>query len=257
MRKLKIENELVSIVTPTYNSQEYIEEAVLSVINQTYTNWELIIVDDCSKDETRRVLKKIAASDARVNVIYSNVNSGSGISRNIGLKHAKGQYVAFLDSDDIWELNKLELQIDYLRKTSAAICHTSFSFVDENGDDRPGRVHASKSVDLERNLKRTEIGTSTAIINRNIVQKEFLFPSMRARQDLKLWIDLLSSGYHSAGLDVPLVKYRVRSGSVSSNKFKMLYVTFKVYISIYQLPLPKRLYCYCCYVLNAIKKRGE
>lgn len=257
MRKLKIENELVSIVTPTYNSQEYIEEAVLSVINQTYTNWELIIVDDCSKDETRRILKKIAASDARVNVIYSNVNSGSGISRNIGLKHAKGQYVAFLDSDDIWEFNKLELQIDYLRKTNAAICHTSFSFVDENGDDRPGRVHASKSVDLERNLKRTEIGTSTAIINRNIIQKEFLFPSMRARQDLKLWIELLSSGYNSVGLDVPLVKYRVRSGSVSSNKFKMLYVTFKVYISIYQLPLPKRLFCYCCYVLNAIKKRGE
>lgn len=254
---MKFEKGLVSIITPTYNSKDYIMDSVVSVINQTYSKWELIIVDDCSIDGTRDVLENIKHMDSRIKVIYSDVNSGPGVSRNIGLNNSTGQYIAFLDSDDIWSSTKLSSQIDYLCEKEAAICHTSFSFIDENGNARKGRVNVSEVADLETNLRRTEIGTSTAIIDRYIVSEVFYFPSMRARQDLKLWIYLLGLGYKSVGLDKSLVSYRVRSGSVSSNKFKMLYVTLKVYLSIKELTFLKRISCYISYVKNAIRKRGE
>lgn len=248
---------LVSIVTPTYNSEKYIEETVVSVLAQTYPNWELIIVDDCSKDNTRNLLEKIKGQDSRVRILFMDVNSGAGVSRNIGIEQARGQYLAFLDSDDIWNADKLEKQVNYLTETDSAICHTSFSFIDESGSERRGRVNVANSVDLIHNLKKTEIGTSTAIINRYKVKDKIIFPELRARQDLKLWITLLSRGYKSSGLNLPLVKYRVRTGSVSSNKWKMLYVTFKVYMSIKQLSYTKRFYCYFSYVMNAIKKRSD
>lgn len=254
---MKFEKGLVSIITPTYNSKNYIMDSVISVINQTYSHWELIIVDDYSIDGTRDILQDIKDMDPRIKVIYSDVNSGSGVSRNIGLSNSIGQYVAFLDSDDIWSSTKLSSQIDYLDEKGAAMCHTSFSFIDENGNGRKGRVVVSEIVDLETNLRRTEIGTSTAIIDRNVVREEFFFPSMRARQDLKLWIYLLGLGYKSVGLDKSLVSYRIRNDSVSSNKFKMLYLTFKVYLSVKELAFSKRIFCYISYVKNAIIKRGQ
>lgn len=248
---------LVSIVVPTYNVGDVVSETIQSVLSQTYENWELILVDDASTDNTVSVLNTFCLKDPRITVLNNTINSGPGVSRNVGIERAQGQYLAFLDSDDLWLEDKLSKQIDFMKSNHAGISHTSFSFIDSNGLDRKGRVDVSRHVTLEDNLKRTEIGTSTALIDREIVKKTICFSSMRARQDLKLWIQLLGAGYSSLGLNVPLVKYRVRSGSVSSNKVKMLYVTFKVYLSICQLSLPKRIFYYFCYVVNAIKKRGE
>jgi teichuronic acid biosynthesis glycosyltransferase TuaG len=215
----------------------------------------LLIIDDCSTDNTKEVLCSLESIDSRIKCFYSEKNSGAGNSRNIGLSHSIGQYIAFLDSDDLWLPQKLELQIKYMRNCCAPICHTSFSFIDENGSSRKGAVKVSKKVGLIDNLKKTEIGTSTAMIDRFIVGNDFRFSHIRARQDIKLWIELLSRGISSYGLDEPLVKYRVRSGSVSSNKFKMLSATLKVYMGVTSLSLFERLSCYCSYVYNAIKKR--
>ncbi|MEZ8859698.1 glycosyltransferase family 2 protein [Vibrio sp. 10N.247.311.51] len=247
----------VSIIVPTHNVSAFIQETIDSVKAQSYTNWELIVVDDCSSDNTFDILERIAATDSRIIILSNEFNSGAGEARNKGICVSKGRYIAFLDSDDLWMPDKLSKQICFMSKNNAAISHTSYSFVDESSVIRKGYVKVSKAVDLFDNLKRTEIGTSTAIIDTSIIGRNFRFSPMRARQDIKLWVELLGKGYLSHGLDEPLVKYRVRAGSVSSNKFKMLYVTFNVYVSVYQLSLPKRLYCYCCYVLNAIKKRGE
>lgn len=240
---------------PTYNSGEIVKETINTVLAQTYSNWELIIIDDCSIDNTRSILEEVALKDSRIKCFFSQKNNGAGVSRNVGLDNASGQYIAFLDSDDLWEQEKLELQIDFMKKNKAPICHTSFSFIDEDGFCRKGFVHVSQYLSLEDNLKRTEIGTSTAVIDRKLVTHDFRFSSIRARQDLKLWIDLLSLGYVSVGLRKEMVKYRVRSGSVSSNKLKMLFVTFKVYIGVKKLPIHKRLYCYSAYIFNAIRKR--
>lgn len=246
---------LVSIVVPTFNVGELVSDTIESVISQDYQNWELIIVDDASVDNTIEVLNRYAKKDSRISIFCNAVNSGSGVTRNVGIKNSKGQYLAFLDSDDLWEVEKLTKQLSFMTENSAAISHTSFSFIDVKGLKRKGRVDVSHLVGLEDNLRRTEIGTSTAIIDRSLVKGDIFFSPIRARQDLKLWVDLLSRGYHSLGLNEDLVKYRVRNGSVSSNKFKMLWITFGVYMGIKSIPLKRRLSCYFSYVANAISKR--
>lgn len=251
------ETKLVSIVMPTFNSGHVIKETLDSVLSQSYVDWELIIIDDCSNDKTAEIIKDYALRCNKISFLVNDVNSGAGVSRNRGIQVARGRYLAFLDSDDLWQPNKLEVQIEFMRKHQSAISHTSFSFIDEVGVKRKGKVAVSNVVDLKKNLKNTEIGTSTAIIDRELVLQNIRFSEMRARQDLKLWIDLLGLGYISNGINEDLVKYRVRGGSVSSNKLKMLYVTLKVYMSIHSLTIYERLYCYSCYVTNAIKKRQK
>ncbi|EGQ8295098.1 glycosyltransferase [Vibrio parahaemolyticus] len=255
---MKMQSEdKVSIVVPTYNVERLIGFTIDSVINQSYKNWELLLVDDCSSDNTKELLQKYAQKDNRIKCHFSSENLGAGGARNVGLSIATGRFIAFLDSDDLWSPNKLERQISFMKLNNAPISHTSFSFIDENGQERRGKVDVSSQVGLLDNLKRTEIATSTAVIDRCLVKDEFRFSLLRARQDLKLWIYLLGMGYNSFGLDENLVHYRVRKDSVSSNKWKMLYLTFKVYMSIEQLPVSQRFYCYINYVFNAIKKRGE
>jgi len=240
---------------PTYNVDEFVAETINSVINQSYLDWELLIVDDCSKDNTREVLAELASKDTRIQVFFSSENNGAGISRNMCIEKATGRFIAFLDSDDLWEKDKLKLQIEHMISINAPVSHTSFKFISDDGSKRKGGVRVSKCVGLISLLKNTEIGTSTAIIDTQLVREEFRFTPIRARQDLRLWIDLLSLGYKSYGLEVPLAKYRVRPNSVSSNKLKMLIITFNVYIRVKALPLYKRVYCYLFYVVNAVKKR--
>lgn len=248
-------NNRVSIVMPTYNVSTFLEETVKSVIQQSYSNWELVIVDDCSVDDTPNLIQELALSDDRIRYELSPENQGAGITRNKALSMATGQYIAFLDSDDLWHPEKLTKQLSFMAEHGAAICHTSYEYIDEKGTKVAGRVQVSQCVDLISNLKNTEIGTSTAMIDRARVEEPFSFKPLRARQDLRLWIDLLGSGHNSYGLNQVLVKYRVRGGSVSSNKLKMLFVTFKVYLGISQLTLSARLTSYISYVINAIRKR--
>lgn len=245
----------VSIIMPTFNIASLVSETINSVLSQTYTNWELLIIDDYSSDGTPLILKEFEQSESRIKVVYSKKNYGAGVSRNIGLEIAQGRFIAFLDSDDIWQKDKLSKQVAHMLLNNAAISHTSFSFIGEDGEQRAGYVKASESVDLLHHLKFTEIGTSTAIIDTQLVKEKFSFSEIRARQDLKLWIELLSLGYISKGLNLPLVKYRVRAESVSSNKIKMILITFDIYMKLRILPLKVRLICYFSYINNALAKR--
>jgi teichuronic acid biosynthesis glycosyltransferase TuaG len=244
----------VSIITPVYNVRRFIFDTISSVIEQEYSDWELILIDDNSTDGGYEELVAVYGSFEKIKIIRNSTNLGAGFSRNAGMDLADGRYIAFLDSDDIWSRDKLSTQLKFMEEHNAPICHTSFSFIDYKGDAHHGGVKVSEKVDLIGHLKNTEIGTSTAIIDRNLVG-DFRFSLIRARQDLKLWISLLASGYISFGLDKDLVKYRVRKGSVSSNKIKMLYVTFFIYIKISQLTLAQRISCYISYLINAISKR--
>ncbi len=240
---------------PTFNIDSLISDTINSVLSQTYTDWELLIIDDCSTDNTPLILSRFEKNEPRIRVVYSSKNQGAGVSRNIGLGMVDGRFISFLDSDDIWQHDKLEKQVLHMLLNNAAISHTSFSFIDEVGNDREGYVKASESVDLLHHLKFTEIGTSTSLIDTKLVKEKFKFSEIRARQDLKLWIHLLGLGYTSKGLDLPLVKYRVRNNSVSSNKLRMLLITFSIYMRVNCLPLNRRLFCYFSYVNNALAKR--
>ncbi|SHG75097.1 teichuronic acid biosynthesis glycosyltransferase TuaG [Marinomonas polaris DSM 16579] len=245
---------LVSIVMPTYNSESFVLDSIQSVIDQTYTNWELIIVDDCSIDNTYALVESKFLEDERIKLYKNDINSGAGITRNKGLRNTSGDFIAFLDSDDIWASNKLSIQMEILIRENLDIIHTNYLFIDECGKRINGKVNVSSLVDLNSYMKNTEIGMSTAIINvRNV--GVFSFDEMRTRQDTKLWISLLSQGYKSKGIDQDLVFYRVRSGQISKNKFSVALKTLKLYLNVKEIPLYKRIYNFIYYAINGVLKR--
>lgn len=244
----------VSIILPVYNALKFIQPTVESVLLQSHQEWELIIIDDCSPDGTYEYIKSKYSSDPRIVFAQNDVNSGAGITRNLGLKLATGSLIAFIDADDIWLENKLEKQLNYMEKLNSAIVHTSYSFINEEGNKIPGKVSVSEIVDLRSYMRNTEIGMSTSLINKDIVG-EFSFNPMRTRQDTRLWLDLLSLGFVANGLDEVLVNYRVREGQISGNKFVIAYRTFKVYFAVKNIPIKERLINYCFYAVNGVLKR--
>ncbi len=244
--------ELVSIIMPAYNAESYIKDSIDSVLSQTHTNFELIVVDDCSRDKTVEVVRGL--NDSRIKIVELKENVGTGDARNCGLRATQGQFISFIDADDVWLPKKLEFQLIHMKKTNAPICHTSYAFIDEKGTDIAGYVQASESVHLDLYMKNTEIGLSTAMVNRKLVG-DFAFNPMRLRQDTRLWIDLMMRGFCSFGLDKPLVKYRIREGQISGNKFRSAYRTLKLYMSIDELPITQRVLNFGCYLMNAILKR--
>lgn len=244
----------ISIIMPTYNSEKFVVESINSIINQTYEQWELIVVDDKSTDNTVKVIKEKFGEYKNIKIVENKINSGAGVTRNVGLEHAKGSMIAFLDSDDVWHYKKLESQMKKMQESDCAIIHTSYAFISETGDKINGKVNVSNIVDLNSYMKNTEIGMSTALINKDKVGS-FKFDSMRTRQDTNLWLTLLSKGFTSQGINDELVQYRVRKGQISKNKAVVGYRTLKLYLSVKSISLPKRLLNFFYYTFNGFKKR--
>lgn len=245
---------LVSVIIPAYNSEKYISECLISVLSQDYKNIEIIVIDDCSIDGTESVVCNLINNNINIKYFKTTKNSGAGVSRNLGLSKAKGRYIAFLDADDIWHESKISKQINFLLKNKACISHTSYCMINEEGGRISGGVNVSNLVDLALYMKTTEIGLSTALIDRERVG-EIYFDTARTRQDTMLWLRLFSLGFTSLGLNENLVSYRIRNGQISKNKFKMLYRTFIVYWSVNTIPSPIRIIYFLFYVFNGIKKR--
>lgn len=239
---------------PVYNSRKYVHESIQSVIDQTFIAWELIVVDDCSTDDTYSYLLTEYSSNMKIRVLKNKVNSGAGVTRNLGLDNARGQMIAFIDADDLWLPKKLEKQLSFMSENSSSIVHTGYSFINEFGDKIPGRVDVSKYVDLRSYMRNTEIGMSTSLVDKSVVG-EFRLHTMRTRQDTRLWLDLLSSGHIANGLNEDLVLYRVRKGQISGNKILIACRTLKVYLSVTNIPLAERLFNYCYYAFNGVIKR--
>lgn len=244
----------VSIITPVYNAEKFVGETIKSVLNQTYTNWEMILVDDCSNDDSQKIINGFAEKDNRIKYIRLEKNSGAAVARNTALEIAKGRYIAFIDSDDLWEPNKLEKQIKFMEENKIGFSFTSYSLIDENGNDLNKLVTVPYKVSYDDLLKNTIIGCLTVIINKDIIG-DFRMPLVRAGQDTATWLSILRKGFEAYGINEPLAKYRKVSGSISSNKIKALKRTWNIYKNIEKLPFLKLSYVYSCYVINAIKKR--
>ncbi len=127
---------LVSIITPVYNSEEFLSETIKSIQNQTYKNWRLLLVDDCSKDNSSEIIKSFRKEDARIKYIKLEKNSGAAVSRNVGIKNAEGRFIAFVDSDDLWDSRKLEIQIEYMLKENVGFSFTSYRYMRQDGSKR-------------------------------------------------------------------------------------------------------------------------
>ncbi|MEO9513942.1 MAG: glycosyltransferase family 2 protein [Flavobacteriaceae bacterium] len=246
---------LVSIVTPAYNSEKFILETISSIQNQTYQNWELLITDDASSDNTVNIIKKIASKDKRIKCFVNTTNEGAAVSRNNGLEMAQGRFIAFLDSDDLWYPEKLEKQLAFMIKNKTPICFTSYDLINEESKALNKVIKTVPSIDYKGHFKNTVIGMSTAIIDTNIVTKKFRFVNIRTRQDCYLWITLLKRGHLAYGMKDVLGSYRVRKGSISSNKIKAAQKVWYLYYNLEKLGFFKSLYYFSFYVSNAIKKR--
>ena len=221
---------LVSIITPYYNCEEFIEENIKSVIAQTYNNWELLITDDCSTDNTRVIIEKYCQLDYRIKLYCLNTNSGAGIARNNSINHARGKYIAFLDSDDLWLPYKLERQLSFMNQNDILVSYTSSLTCDEKGKVF-GFNPAFKSVTYNQICNCDKCGTTELIYNVEKLGK-IKMPSLRKRQDWAFKILLLRKAGIAYGLFDTLSMYRIRSNSLSRNKLKLIKYNVEVYKTI-------------------------
>jgi teichuronic acid biosynthesis glycosyltransferase TuaG len=246
---------LVTIITPSFKAEKYIESTIRSVLLQTYRNWEMIIVDDASPDNSNEIIGGYIERDSRIKLIKLEKNSGSAISRNAALELASGRFIAFLDSDDIWHPDKLEKQVAFMLKRNAPISFTSYELIDKNGISKNHIIHSIDKLTQIDYLKNTIIGFSTSMIDTETVGNYFRMRDIRTRQDASLWITLLGRGYIAEGMNEVLVKYRVHSQSISSNKVRAAKQVWNLYFNLHRFGLLKSMYYFSFYVFNAIKKR--
>lgn len=235
---------LVSIITPTYNCGRYIGATIESVIKQTYTNWEMIIVDDCSTDETKQVVKKYADYDERIKYHILNINSGAAIARNKAMELAKGEYMAFLDSDDLWIKDKLEKQLLFMEVNGYNLTCTKYRHIDENGVFNGKVIGVKKRVDYNGVLLSCPIGNSSVMYNVKNLGK-FRIPDIRKRNDDALWLQILKKEKYAYGLDEILMEYRIRANSISRNKFDLVRYHWYLYRKIEKLSLARSMFHIC------------
>ena len=218
---------LVSIITPSYNCSSFIGETIKSIQAQTYKNWELLITDDCSPDDSREVIKSFVDKDSRIKLFVLDKNSGAGVARNNSIKAANGKYIAFCDSDDRWYPEKLEKQLSFMKVKDCAMSHTSYMTCDEY-DQITGIVVCRKKESLSSMCKDDKMGFLTVIYDTEKVGKVYM-PELRKRQDWALKLKVLNICNHAYGMKEPLAYYRKRSDSISSNKRSLIKYNIAVY----------------------------
>lgn len=248
-------NPLISIITPVYNAEKFIHLTVNSILSQTYKNWELWLINDCSQDNSSQIIDQFSEEDSRINVIHFEVNKGAAEARNEGLRRARGNFIAFIDSDDVWHPEKLEKQLQFMQVNQYEFTYTNIALVDEDGQILKESVEIPSSLNYHQLLKNTAIACSTVMINIERIGK-FSMPLVRKGQDTATWLKLMREHHLTAyGLNEVLNYYRQVANSISSNKWGALKRTWNTYYHLEKLPLPKALYYFTLYVYNAIRRR--
>lgn len=246
-------NELVSIVVPVYNAEKYIEATVESVKNQTYDNWELILVENGSTDNTPAILSKLA--DERIHCIFAEGNIGAARARNLGVSNARGRFVGYIDADDLWIEDKLEKQIKYMTENGLGFCFTGYEFGDEDAKPTGKIVRVPERISYKQALKNTTIFTSTVMFDTTIVPKDEIEMPIIKSEDTALWFKLLRRGYVAGGLDENLTIYRRPPGSLSSNKLEAVRRIWNLYRQSEHLNFFYSCFCMLGWGVRAIKRR--
>lgn len=231
---------LVSIITPSYNSAHFIRQAIESVQSQTYVNWEMIVVDDCSSDITVAVVEEYIRKDQRIRLILLSKNSDAAIARNTAIEAAKGQYIAFIDSDDIWLPEKLKRQIGFMQEKNVVFSFTAYKKMDEEGNINENVINVPETVTYSELLNSCVIGCLTAVYDAAQLGKIYL-PNIVKRQDYALWLKILKRIDRAYGINEALAVYRVRKKSLSGNKLKAASYQWKVYRNVENLSFFKSL----------------
>ncbi len=222
---------MLTVVTPLYNSAQYIDDAIRSVVSQTFRDWEYLIVDDCSTDEGPEIAEAYCRTDSRIRLIRLSENSGAGICRNRGIEESRGRYIAFLDSDDLWLPDKLEIQLSVMKNHHISFTFTDYRKMNEEGVLSKQVVTCRETLSYRRQLKTNYVGCSTAVYDTQYYGERY-FPVIRKRQDYGLWLNLLESGPPGRGIPTVLTHYRVRTGGLSGNKLELIRHNWNLYRSV-------------------------
>lgn len=251
--RLQYVDGLVSIITPAYNAAEYIAETIESVLAQTYPNWEMLIVNDCSKDNTAEIVQSYAAKDKRIKLINLTQNSGAAVARNTAIQNAKGRYITFLDSDDLWEKEKLQKQIQFMQQNGYVFTYTSYEHFKETKENIQNQVQIPKSLNYNQALKGNQIGCLTVMLDKKQIPN--IHFTTQKHEDYILWLNILKQGQTAYGIQESLALYRTgNSKSISGNKLQSALWTWKVYRESQRLSVVKSMYYMLFYVVNGIKK---
>lgn len=244
---------LVSVITPVYNAEKAIEKTLESVFAQTYKSIEIILVDDCSKDNSAAIIKKYQETHPEIVYYLQPKNMGAGAARNKALELAKGQYAAFLDSDDVWMPDKISRQIELMNVKNSPFSYTAIEMMNEKGETIKSKRSIKESCDYKYLLHNTIIATSSVLIDRTVLG-DFRMPLRRGGQDYATWLMLLRSGAVAQGINEVLVRYRVASSSLSSNKFKSIKQVWEIQTQDEQINKVSAAFHVICFGFNALKK---
>lgn len=248
---------MVSIITPVYNAAEYLPETIKMVQEQTYKDWELLLVDDCSRDNSCQVVEEILSKcpDSRIQLLRQEKNQGAAKARNRGLKEARGRYIAFLDADDIWLPKKLEKELDFMEKKGAGFVFTAYEFGDEEAKGTGKVVQVPETLTYRQALSRTVIFTSTVLLDRERIPHRLMEMPPVPSEDSATWWQILKEGYIAFGLNQVLVVYRRPPKSLSSNKLVAIKRIWFLYRRVEKLSLMASICCFVGWALRASLRR--
>ena len=249
----KMQDNLVSVIIPTYNSEKYIDETLNSVLAQTYREFEIIIIDDCSKDNTWEIIKEYEKKYNNIVCLKQERNKGVAEARNRGINKATGRYIAFLDSDDLWYKEKLEEQLKFMKEKKAFFSYTAIEMIDEEGKILKEKREVKEEINYKFLLRNTMIATSSVIIDKINIQG-LSFNKERGAEDYALWLKLLNRYGNAYGINKTLVRYRIRKNSLSSNKLSSLKQIYKIQSLDCNLKMNDIVLNCLYFVYNAIKK---
>lgn len=247
---------MVSVVVPVYNAAKYIENTIDMVCNQTYKDWELILVDDASMDGSADIIEEyIKDQGKRIRLIRKETNAGAAAARNSGIDASSGRYIAFLDADDVWAVDKLEKQIEFMEKTGAAFSFHSYEFGDERAKPTGKIVHVPETLNFRQALSRTVIFTTTVMFDTEKIDMEIIHMPMVPSEDTATWWRILKSGIVAYGLDENLAIYRRPPKSLSSNKLIALERIWFLYRNIANLSVLESLFYFGGWAVRATLRR--
>ena len=259
-----MQEKLVSIIVPVYNAGAYIEETIRMVEKQTYQEWELILVDDCSSDNSKAVIEEYlqkrnsleeSMRRQEIRLLVKQQNEGAAMARNTGMEAAKGRYIAFLDADDIWLSKKLSKEMTFMEKQQAPFVFSAYEFGDENAKGTGKIVHVPEKLTYRRALSRTVIFTTTVLLDRKKIPAELLsMPNVKS-EDTAFWWKLLKNGIVACGLDEVLAIYRRPAKSLSSNKWEAIKRIWNLYRRQEQLPVIAAAYYFVFWAMRATLRR--
>ncbi|CAN1549978.1 WcaA Glycosyltransferases involved in cell wall biogenesis [Flavobacteriaceae bacterium] len=244
-------NALVSIITPTFNSEKFIAETIQSVQSQTYENWEMIIVDDCSSDETFLIISNFSKNDNRIKIHQLKNNFGAGVARNEGVNLATGRFISFLDSDDLWKPSKLKKQVEFLISNNLPFTFSFYERINEDGKQLNKIVGCPKKLHYFQLFFCNFIGNLTGIYDVSYFGK-INISSIRKRQDWIMWLSILKKTKIALPIPESLAYYRVRVNSISASKYDLIKHNFSVYRNYHKLNIVKSILCMIGFVFTQI-----